>query len=387
MALDIEERIRQINARLKAGKVGVSVQQRGDRLCLRGTLPPRPNSTKDKPFRQEIYLGVYCNPAGFNYAENEAKLVGSLLAKREFSWEPYLQTKRSQPQSFIAQLLNLWDKYVEHRASSVSITTLNKDFKKVRNHLVALVELDLENAIALRDRLLATKTANTSRRVLVQLNACCKWAVERAILESNPFEGMASKIKVAKSEADEIDPFDRAEIAAIVRGFERDRYFKHYTPFVKFLFMTGCRTSEAIGLQWKHVSNDLSIILFEEAVVDGHRKGLKTRKRKFPGDEKLRELLLSLRPDNPIPDSPVFVSPRGKLIDAHNFLNRAWKSVLLKEGIRYRCQYQTRHTFITHCIEKNIPILQIARWVGNSARIILERYAGVIEKYQVPSIL
>ncbi|WP_181824307.1 hypothetical protein [Chroococcidiopsis thermalis] len=98
-------------------------------------------------------------------------------------------------------------------------------------------------------------------------------------------------------------------------------------------------------------------------------------------------MLLSLRSENPIPDSPVFVSPRGKLIDAHNFLNRAWKSVLLKQGIRYRCQYQTRHTFITHCIEKNIPIPQIARWVGNSARIILEHYAGVIEKYQVPSIL
>jgi len=62
------------------------------------------------------------------------------------------------------------------------MTTLNKDFKKVRNHLVALAELELENAIMVRDRLLATKTANTSRRVLVQLNACCKWAVERAIL-------------------------------------------------------------------------------------------------------------------------------------------------------------------------------------------------------------
>ncbi len=336
MALDIEERIRQINARLKAGKVGVSVQHRGDRLCLRGTFPPRPNSTKDKPFRQEIYLGVYCNPAGFTYAENEAKLVGSLLAKREFSWEPYLHTKRSQQQSFTPQLLNLWEKYVEHKSHSVTVTTLNKDFKKVRNHLVMLSELDLESAVAIRDRLLATKTANTVRRVLVQLSACCKWAVERELLENNPFEGMASKIKVAESEEDKIDPFNQAEIAAIVQGFEADKYFNHYTPFVKFLFMTGCRTSEAVGLQWKHVSGDLTTIHFEEAVVDGHRKGPKTRKRKFPCDEKLRDLLLSLRPENPVLESSVFVSPRGKLIDSHNFLNRAWKSVLTKQRIRYR---------------------------------------------------
>lgn len=66
---------------------------------------------------------------------------------------------------------------------------------------------------------------------------------------------MASKIKVPESEEDEIDPFNRAEIAAIVQGFEADRYFKHYTPFVKFLFMTGCRTSEAVGLQWKHLTS------------------------------------------------------------------------------------------------------------------------------------
>lgn len=386
MALDVEERIQQINTRLKAGKVGVSLQRRGNRLCLRGTLPPRPDSTKDRSFRQEIYLGVYCNSAGFTYAENEAKLVGSLLAKQKFSWEPYLHMKRLEKQSFTALLLNLWEKYVEYKSHSVSVTTLNKDFKKVRNHLVVLIDLDLESAVAIRDRLLATKTANTGRRVLVQLSACCKWAVERDLLEKNPFEGMASKIKVAESE-DKIDPFNQAEIAAIIQGFDADKYFNHYTPFVKFLFMTGCRTSEAVGLQWKHVSADLTMIHFEEAVVDGHRKGPKTRKRKFPCSEKLKALLLSLRPENPVLESSVFVSPRGKLIDSHNFLNRAWKSVLTKQRIRYRYQYQTRHTFITYCIEKNIPIPQIARWVGNSAKVILDRYAGVIEKYQVPSIL
>lgn len=200
---------------------------------------------------------------------------------------------------------------MEHKSHSVSITTLNKDFKKVRNHLVILIEVGLESATAVRDRLIATKTANTARQVLVQLNACCKWAVERMLLEKNPFEGMASKIKVPESKEDEINPFNQVEIAAIVWGFEVDRYFKHYTPFVKFLFMTGCRTSEAIGLRWKHLSEDLSTIRFEEAVVEGNRKGPKTRKRKFPCDEKLRDLLLSLRPENPNPESPVFVSLQG----------------------------------------------------------------------------
>jgi len=52
------------------------------------------------------------------------------------------------------------------------------------------------------------------------------------------FEGMASKINVPESEEDGIDPFDRSRNSSYRPGFESDRYFKHYTPFVKFLFMT-----------------------------------------------------------------------------------------------------------------------------------------------------
>jgi hypothetical protein len=34
--------------------------------------------------------------------------------------------------------------------------------------------------------------------------------------------------------------------------------YSYYAPFVEFLFLTGCRPSEAIGLQWKHVISDYS---------------------------------------------------------------------------------------------------------------------------------
>ncbi|MEH1902485.1 MAG: integrase [Nostoc sp.] len=82
--------IEAVNERLKAGKIGVKVEARGDRLSLRATLPSKPLSNKTKPYQQYLALGIYANPAGLQRAEAEAKIVGGLLARGEFDWSRYL---------------------------------------------------------------------------------------------------------------------------------------------------------------------------------------------------------------------------------------------------------------------------------------------------------
>ncbi|MBW4480276.1 MAG: integrase [Tolypothrix brevis GSE-NOS-MK-07-07A] len=83
-----------INDRLKAAKIGVRVEARGDRLSLRATLPPKPGSAKIKPYQQYLALGIYANPAGLQRAEAEAKIVGGLLARGEFDWSRYLVSEQ-----------------------------------------------------------------------------------------------------------------------------------------------------------------------------------------------------------------------------------------------------------------------------------------------------
>ncbi len=85
-----EARINQANGRLKAGNLGVAMQQIGGKLYLQATLPPKPDSSKTKPFQQRIALGLPANPAGVSLAEKEARKVGGLIASGEFSWQPYL---------------------------------------------------------------------------------------------------------------------------------------------------------------------------------------------------------------------------------------------------------------------------------------------------------
>jgi integrase len=160
---------------------------------------------------------------------------------------------------------------------------------------------------------------------------------------------------------------------------------------VKLLFFTGCRPSEAISLQWEHITE--KFIIFEQAITYSEtglakKKRLKTEeRRRFPINSQVRSLLDSIKPDLYTPETYLFPSPEGKFIDLNNFRNRGWKTVLAAlPHIEYRKLYQTRHTFVTLCLEADIDAKDVARWVGNSPEVIYRHYAGNKRDLQVPEL-
>jgi integrase len=86
----LTDRITKANDRLKAAKIGVAIELRSNRLCLRATLPPKPGKAGD-PHQQRISLGIFANFEGLKFAESEAKVVGGLLAQGRFDWDSYLK--------------------------------------------------------------------------------------------------------------------------------------------------------------------------------------------------------------------------------------------------------------------------------------------------------
>ncbi len=202
---------------------------------------------------------------------------------------------------------------------------------------------------------------------------------------------MAAEVKEPATEEDEdVNPFTREERNQLIEAFKANRYYSRYVPLIEFLFFTGCRPSEALALEWRHIAS--SVIQFEQALVNGRqrklvlKKGLKTQeRRKFPINGQVAKILQSIKPARCSPNSLVFPSPTGKFIDWHNFTNRGWKAVLesLPE-IEYRKPYQTRHTFCSLCREEGIASIQIAKWVGNSAEMIDRVYARPVDQVQVP---
>jgi integrase len=87
----LDSRIEQVNHRLKAAQLGLQIECRGQKLNLRGTLPPRPGSARLHPYQQRLSLGFPATAAGLKQAEQEAKIIAGQLLQKTFDWQEYLR--------------------------------------------------------------------------------------------------------------------------------------------------------------------------------------------------------------------------------------------------------------------------------------------------------
>lgn len=289
-------------------------------------------------------------------------------------------------------LAELWTKYVEWKRPQCAPSTMKNQYQAYSTYLKRMPTQDLDRAVEIRDQALQTIPINSAKRFIVALNACCDWAIQSGLITENPFYGMSAQIKLPKSEKmeDDINPFSAAERELIIEAFAKNRHYRYYTSLIEFLFATGARPSEALALQWRHISNDFRTINFEQAVTVSEgglaiKQGLKTQeKRKFPCNLKVQGILQRIKPENAQPTDLLFPSPEGKYIDFHNFRNRAWKTILKSLEVPYRKPYQTRHTFITLALENGLDAKDVARLVGNSPEVIYRHYAGNKRELFVP---
>lgn len=329
-----------------------------------------------------LYLGLPDTPLNRSAAEEKARAIAADIAFDKFdaSLQKYQSTVTVAPKAqYSLTLSELWEKYTFYKAQHLAATTIKKDFAVVARHIGKTCG-DLSQAPKIRLQLIEATTIRSAKKSLMQINACCCWAVEFGLLEINPFEKI--KIKAKKPPAD-IQPFTEQERNLIIAAFKETEGF--YAPLIEFLFLTGCRPSEAIALRWRHIDGDLTQITFCEAFVYGVAKRTKTNKsRIFPINPKLRSLLKTIKPRAADGDALVFPSKTGLVVDEHNLGSRQWKPILENLGIRQRPIYNCRHTFISTCLAKGTQVRQVAVWVGNSPRTIWEHYAGLITSEDVP---
>jgi integrase len=328
----------------------------------------------------------------------QQKILAVALAKLVGAEEPVNQS---------LNLLGTWDRYVDFKRPSISPSYLAHQLQATRNHLQKLSGLPGADAVVIRDWAIANLSIDSAKRLISQLSACYGWAKNSKLIEANPFAGMASEMKLPRSKkisigVREIEPFTVIERDSIIEAFKVNRFchpftsrnhlHSNYAAYVQFLFYTGCRPSEAIGLQWKNVDIDKRTVIFRESVVQSpkgriRKEGLKTQSfRRFKINDQLRQILEDTKPLSHSAESLVFPAPEGGFIVQDNFRKRVWKKVLHGLTIEYRVPYQTRHTFITLCLDKGIDAKDIAQWVGNSPEIIYKHYAGSRHNLQVPEI-
>jgi integrase len=346
---------------------------------------PRDGSKK----REYLSLGLPDSKQNRIFAELAVKRIQNDILAGHFDGD----LSKYKPQTFskvreIAPVENLsirdiWDSYTEYKRPQLSQTTIAVDYERVSIYIDRFPTTLFSEAVPIRDWLLNNTTPGQTKRILKGLSACGTWAVKSGIITSNSFDGMAADISTGKGDDElDINPFSIEERELIIQKFWDDG--SHYAPLVEFLFRTGCRPSEAIALQWRHITPGHRSIIFDQAVTIGEKglrvkRGLKTQdRREFPCGEKLKIFLRSIEPSPKDPAQFIFQSPKGKLIDFQNFASRKWKPTIKILGIDKRKSnpYQMRHSYITYCIESGMDAKDVAKLVGNSPEMIYRHYAG-----------
>ncbi|BAB75202.1 MULTISPECIES: Arm DNA-binding domain-containing protein [Nostocaceae] len=297
---------------------------------------------------------------------------------------------------FTPKITELWESYINYKSSSLKETTkgYHNSFTKLFQRLG---NIPLPDALKVKAELERITTVGQTKRALIQLNAACNWAVKHKLIDSNPYVGMANEMPKYRYQLEpKPNAFSEQEREKIIKAFKDHRgnwngrgytgiSYSHYASLVEFLFLTGCRPSEAIGLQWKHIAEDCGYIRFEESVTTSGN-GIPTRvqgsknnkKRQFPCSERLRNLLISIKPENPYLDDLVFPSPKGKVINYNNFCNNAWNRIV--DQIKPNTTpYSCRDTFITIQILKGVSESVIGKWCDTSVEMIEKHYADYLK--------
>ncbi|HEY9617695.1 MAG TPA: hypothetical protein V6C64_12675 [Microcoleaceae cyanobacterium] len=113
-------------------------------------------------------------------------------------------------------------------------------------------------------KLLQSMQPVTVKDRLFILKACWAWGIEHGIVRDNPWPHPIAGLKVPKKERPK--PFTQEECRLILQGFRDNPKYSHYADYVEFMLLSGCRPAEAIGLRWRHINADCSVICIRETL-------------------------------------------------------------------------------------------------------------------------
>lgn len=358
----------------KAAKGTVSVEVFQGRLRLRWRQGSK---------RYTLSLGLPDSKVNRTVAQQKASQVQLDIISGNFDptlkkYKPHIFTQLAQ-----ISVVALFENFCEYKSKSLSEKTLEK-YKATLGYLRRFFEdqrvstINVANAEKFSEWLTAQELSpGQCKRRLEEVRACWNWGLKEDLAEDNPWTELPKRIKISPKQMPK--PFSKEEVEAIIQGFRTDRYYDYYADYVEFLFGTGCRTGEAIGLRWKHLTDDCSTAWIGESISRGVHRATKTNKaRTVTLTSKLQKMLLAKRPLTSDPDGLVFTSPKGGPIDDHNFRNRAWEKILNKLGIDYRKPYNTRHTLISHALAQGMNPVDVAQLTGHDVQTLYENYAGSV---------
>ena len=246
---------------------------------------------------------------------------------------------------------------------------------------MALDAIRRRDVQALRDRLGELKLKVKTQRNIIggTLRAVLRDATE---IDGYEVPDNVCRFTWPRPEVSPPDPFTDAERAALV-GYFRAK-LPHYAGFIRLLFFTGMRPSEATGLQWRDFDRRAGTLDVRRSFYMGSYGSTKTHAsvrtiRLLPN---VADLLRAMMPLHADPEAPVFTDLQGRPIDQGEWAREHWRRALQAKGLRWRKFYATRHTFISIGLTTGVLPKFLAEYCGTSLAMIEKHYGRFLSSHE-----
>lgn len=255
--------------------------------------------------------------------------------------------------------------YLQGKAKAISPSTLRSYASANRCYIMPRwgdVFLDDVTVAAVRTWISAMDCSNKRiNNVLVPFRGMMNDAFMDGVIASDPME----RVKNLPLNTPEPDPFNDAEIAAIL-----DQMQPAAAHMFKFAFWTGLRTGELIAMQWDDVDMFNKIVRVRRSTTEKHTKTTKTRAgmRDIELLVPAFEALQAMKELTFLAGKEVWQNPKTGEAWTNDAQIRqtCWRYALKKAGVRYRCPYQTRHTFASKLLSTGANPMWVAAQMGHS---------------------
>jgi integrase len=337
----------------------------------------------------EIYTISGLGQASNRIARAKAELAAALI-ERDIElgtfdtalskYQPQEPAKPVKPK----RLIELWDLWVS--TLHLSEQTKSEHYQNTRNMILRAKPLPNSDSADwfMKDGAhLSAFSFNLRRRFF---SNCLEWAIGQKLVTENPFRTIKSKKAPKRNKT---EPFTLEQVRQILVGFKA--HYPDYVEFSTFLFLTGCRLSEAAAIQWKRVEFAKGTVTIADTLSKVNYQKQRIRQQTKTGSitvlsmsEGLRRLLES-RPKGGS-DDLVFTYPNGEHISPEKYY-KAWVRLLKKLGIPHIKAYASRHTFTSHALDSGLDSSTVGRFLGHTDGSMVDRnYGSTINTPRLPDL-
>ena len=173
----------------------------------------------------------------------------------DFLFERYIATKKNLRSSTRTNYVYTYKRYVK------SVLGQKKMGDIRYSDLLYFYQTQLDKGLSLR-------TVDGMHRVIY---SAFKLAVRDDIIRKNPAEGLMAEIKASQDDEKVIHPLSYVEETEFLNYIDQPKY-KNWKPLFYFMFGTGCRIGEVIGIRWGDIDFDRNEISINHDITYGPRE-------------------------------------------------------------------------------------------------------------------